>query len=337
MTAKNRITRALNHEEKRGGVTFFGDHAVVLIDKMPGMTSFDTLFAAKRIIRRKKAGHCGTLDMFASGLLILCTGGSTRLTRYFMERDKRYAAGIQLGARTDTDDLSGNVLEKRSFAGIGLDDIIKVVEQFKGEQMQLPPLYSALKIKGRRASDLARQGGDVKLEPRSITIRDITVKGYDAASGRIDLEVVCSKGTYIRSLARDIGAVFETGAHCSALRRLASGAFSVDNAVTLDELEVLASGGVCDKNFYLTPLEALSGFSRVILKTDALKKALNGAAFREDEVKSIEHGSGDEFIILSEDENLIAIANIEIDKWQIKYLNVFNSQYPNFSPEITLT
>ena len=293
------------------------------------MTSFDTLAVARRIIKQRKVGHCGTLDMFATGLLILCTGASTRLTRYFLEKDKVYEATIQLGIRTDTDDLTGNVIEQKPFSQVTKSALTEVIDKFKGEQMQLPPLYSALKINGRRASDLVRKGGDVDLKPRRVFIKDILLQNYDSALGKVDLIITCSKGTYIRSLARDIGEMLGTGAHCSALRRLSSGTFSIENAITVDELQAIADGKESTKGFCLSPIEALSGFNRAIIKEEALKKALNGAAFREDEVKSLEHVKGNEFIILSEDENLIAIANIDIDKWQIKYLNVFSSTYAN--------
>jgi tRNA pseudouridine55 synthase len=136
---------------------------------------------------------------------------------------------------------------------------------------------------------------------------------------------LCSKGTYIRSIARDAGGILGTGAHCSALRRVSSGIFSVDDAVSTDELSGIIDGAFTGKRFCLSAIEALSGFGRVVLKSTALKKAQSGAQFREDEVKNLED-AGNEFIILSEDEKLIAIADIDIDKWLIKYQNVFSGQ-----------
>ena len=301
------------------------DNVVLLIDKVKGMTSFNTVAAVRRITGQRKIGHCGTLDSFATGLLTLCTGANTKLVRYFMEGNKRYRADIQLGVKTDTDDLTGNVLETRPFSGIGLSDIQKVMSSFIGSQMQHPPVYSALKIKGKRASDLVRRGDDVFLEPRKIFIGAADITGYDSLSGCLSVEVVCSKGTYIRSLARDIGDILGTGAFCAALRRISSGRFSVSDAVTVDELSAIIDGPPADKKFCLSALEALSDFGRVVLKSTAVKKAQNGAWFGENEVKSLEK-AGNEFIILSEDEKLIAIANIDIDKWQIEYQNVFNYQ-----------
>ena len=303
----------------------FFDNAVLLIDKIGSMTSFDTVMAVKRLIKQKKIGHCGTLDSFATGLLTLCTGASTKLVRYFMEGNKRYRADIQLGIKTDTDDPTGNVLETRPFSGIREADILKTMNSFIGRQMQLPPVYSALKIKGKRASDIARRGDDVFLESREVFIDAADIINYDSLSGRLSVEVSCSKGTYIRSLARDAGEILGTGAHCAALRRVSSGRFQVNEAVTVNELSDIINGGSTAKKFCLRALEALSDFGRVVLKSTAVKKAQNGAWFAENEVKSLED-AGNEFIILSEDEKLIAIANIDIDKWQIKYQNVFNGQ-----------
>ena len=303
----------------------FFDNAVLLIDKTNGMTSFDTVMAVKRLIKQKKTGHCGTLDSFATGLLTLCTGASTKLVRYFMEGHKRYRADIQLGIKTDTDDPTGNVLETRPFGGICEADIREIVSFFVGKQMQIPPVYSALKIKGRRASDIARRGNDVFLEPRKVFIDAVDIIGYDSISGCLSVEVSCSKGTYIRSLARDVGEILGTGAHCAALRRVSSGRFLIDDAVTINELPDIINGGSTAKKFCLQALEALSDFGKVILKSTAVKKAQNGAWFGENEVKSLKD-AGNEFIILSEDEKLIAIANIDIDKWQIKYQNVFSGQ-----------
>ena len=303
----------------------FSDNAVLLIDKTKGMTSFDTVTAVKRLIRQKKIGHCGTLDSFATGLLTLCTGVNTKLVKYFMESNKRYRADIQLGIKTDTDDPTGNVLEIKSFSEIREADIRKTVSSFIGTQMQYPPVYSALKIKGRRASDMARRGDNVILEPRKVSIDAVDIIGYDSLSGRLSVEISCSKGTYIRSLARDTGGILGTGAHCAALRRISSGRFLVDDAVTVNELSDIINGGAAAKKFCLHALEALSDFGRVVLKPTAVKKAQNGAWFGESEVKSLED-AGNEFIILSENEKLIAIANIDIDKWQIEYRNVFNGQ-----------
>jgi len=242
-----------------------------------------------------------------------------------MERNKRYCVDIQLGVRTDTDDLTGNVLETRSFSGICEDEIQKTMSSFVGRQMQLPPVYSALKIKGKRASDMVRRGDNVFLGPREISIDAVDITGYDSRLGRLSIEVSCSKGTYIRSLARDAGDILGTGAHCIALRRVSSGRFLINDAVSVNELSDIINGGQTAKRFCMPALEALSDFGRVVLKSTAVKKVQNGAWFDEGEVKSLED-AGKEFIILSEDEKLIAIANIDIDKWQIKYQNVFSGQ-----------
>lgn len=299
---------------------------VLLIDKAKGVTSFDTVSEAKRLTGQKKIGHCGTLDMFASGLLILCTGKATRLVRHLMAEDKRYEALVQLGTQTDTDDASGNVIKTGSFGQIKAEDIESALEGFKGEQLQQPPLYSALKIKGSRSSDLVRLGKTVELALRPVYIKNISLVNYWADAGLLQMEVTCSKGTYIRALSRDLGNRLGCRAHCSELRRLASGGFSVEDAVPVEELSRPEAES---RSFCLSPAKALAGYGSLALNTSGTRKALNGAPFSQGEVKSLRMSKNsynkDVFIILSEDENLIAIANIDVDKWQIRYLNVFNN------------
>ena len=289
------------------------------------MTSFDTVATVRKIVHQRKIGHSGTLDRFATGLLVLCTGNATRLTRFFLDSEKQYRAVVQLGISTDTDDPTGTVVREKSFDGISEADISAVLESFAGEQMQIPPSYSALKMSGKRSSDIVRSGGEVDLKPRRITVSDISLNFYEPESGRVGIDVTCSKGTYIRSIARDLGEKLSTAAHCSGLTRLRSGNFRLENAVTVDELREILSGNETSKNFRLSPVSALADFNRVTVEEDVARRVLNGAPFRREDVVGLMKKSEKEFIILDEKENLIAIADIDVDKWQIKYLNVFNT------------
>jgi tRNA pseudouridine55 synthase len=299
-------------------------NAVLLINKTEGVTSFDVVSMVRKLLRQRKIGHSGTLDKFASGLLVLCTGASTKLTRYFLESDKRYRAMIQLGIVTDTDDPTGVVLEERPVPPFSHEDILRALDSFRGEQLQRPPRYSALKLSGKRASDLARSGGEVDLQPRRVRIREIMLNSYDPASGRLSIDVVCSKGTYIRSIARDLGEKLDVGGHCRELARLGSGSFSLENAVTVDELRLHLETGLPARKFRLSPGEALAGFRRMVVNQNAVRRVFNGALFPQADIISVGESGEKGFIILDEGENLIAIADIDIDKWQIKYNNVFN-------------
>lgn len=301
------------------------ENTVLLIDKTTGVTSFDTVSVVKRLIGQKKIGHCGTLDLFASGLLVLCTGYATKLVQHLMESSKTYRAVIAFGRQTDTDDALGKEISVGSFVGIDVGDIRQVASNFLGEQMQQPPVFSALKINGRRASDLARSGKAAALAPRRVFINEIALRSYAPETGLLEIDVTCSKGTYIRALARDIGERLGCKAYCAELRRLACGELSVNDAVTTDELAADINGVDTTKEFCLSPSRALVGYGRVVLNGIGERRALNGGIFAKEDVIEMRHGNKGGYIIFDEKENLIAIANIDIETWQIKYFNVFNN------------
>lgn len=296
---------------------------VILFDKAAGITSYAAIEEAGRALGVKKIGHSGTLDKAASGLLVICTGKATKLTRFFLESDKRYRGVIKLGVVTDTGDVEGSVVATRSTEGVTHEMISGIVQKFSGSIEQVPPRYSALKIQGKRASDLARRGMDVPLEKRRVEIKKLDITGVDLASMTISMDVHCSKGTYIRSLAADIGDYLNTGAHLLGLRRIRSGDFSVDDAVTIEEIRECARGGGVSKNFVLDPVDALSSFGRVMVKDEALKKAANGAQFNQSDIMGMELKAGKPTVITDGRKNIIAIADIDGDNWSIDYLNVF--------------
>lgn len=301
------------------------NNAVILLDKPEGKTSFDLISAVKRITGIKKIGHSGTLDKFATGLMVICTGNATRLTRFFLEDDKRYTGRIQLGIETDTCDITGEIISEKPFSSIDWSSAADSLSQFTGSINQIPPKYSALKIDGKRASDRMRSGEDIILAGRDVKIYSIDVIKTDQIEGHIDFDVFCSKGTYVRSLARDFGWKMGTGACLSALRRVSSGVFNISDAATVDELkEAAESGNLTGRSFLLNPMEVLKGFSKIVLNDAGRARVANGALFSREEVISLENRGSDFFVIADNQENLIAIAEIDIEKWLITYNCVFN-------------
>lgn len=213
---------------------------VLLLDKPAGMTSNSALQAARRLFSAAKAGHTGTLDPLATGLLPLCFGEATKFSADLLHADKTYEADLLFGVTTDTGDAEGRVLERRPvcFDVVALD---AALARFRGLIRQTPPMYSALKRDGKPLYELARQGIEVERTPREVNIHELTLLSFDVDHCR--LRIRCSKGTYVRTLAEDLGAVLNCGAHLTALRRTAVGSLSIDEAVTLDTLVALAENG----------------------------------------------------------------------------------------------
>ena len=209
---------------------------VLLLDKPEGLSSNHALQRAKRTLDARKAGHTGTLDPFATGLLICCFGRTTKIAGAMLDADKVYEATLAFGEETDSGDLTGNVVTKvDGFQGIDRDALEAVLPAFRGEILQIPPMYSALKRDGKPLYKYAREGIELEREPRRVTIHDLQLMAFDGRQAR--LSVHCSKGTYIRTLAQDIGRAIGCGAHLVALRRTAVGPFSIDDAVALDALQ----------------------------------------------------------------------------------------------------
>lgn len=210
---------------------------ILLLDKPAGITSNAALSRAKRLLGIKKAGHTGTLDPMASGLLVLCFGQATKVAGFLLDADKTYEAELRLGVTTDSEDAEGEVVARREVRELATADIEEVLARFRGDVEQVPPMHSALKHNGQRLYDLARRGETVERPPRAVTIHDLELLGF--GNDRLTLRVRCSKGTYVRSLARDIGEALGCGAHLSALRRTVSAPFDILDAIDLDALESL--------------------------------------------------------------------------------------------------
>ncbi|HEY9098343.1 MAG TPA: tRNA pseudouridine(55) synthase TruB [Thiobacillus sp.] len=209
---------------------------VLLLNKPVGITSNAALQKAKWLLNARKAGHTGTLDPFADGLLPLCFGEATKFSAYLLEADKHYRAVMQLGVTTTTGDPEGEVLSTHEVS-VSRDDLLAVLPGFRGEIEQIPPMHSALKHQGRPLYEYARAGIEIERPPRKVTIRALDLVEFDPP--RVLFDVQCTAGTYIRTLAQDIGAALGCGAHLTALTRTAAGGFSLEQAHTLVALEAL--------------------------------------------------------------------------------------------------
>lgn len=224
---------------------------VLLLDKPYAVTSNAALQTARRLLNARKAGHTGTLDPLASGLLALTFGEATKFSADLLHADKTYIAGIKLGQKTTTGDLEGDFLQTRPVR-VNRADIEKTLNAFRGDILQVPPMFSALKRDGKTLYDLAREGVSIEREARSVRIEKLEILEF--ADELLTVEVTCSKGTYIRVLAEDIGEALGCGAHLASLRRTKVGALSLEDAVTLQALETMS---VDERLATLKPLDAL--------------------------------------------------------------------------------
>ena len=219
-------------------------NGILLIDKEPDWTSSDVVAKLRGVLHEKRIGHSGTLDPMATGLLVVFVGRATRAAEFAGTHDKRYLASLRLGTVTDTQDITGNVIRTQP-AVVSERRLREVLESFRGEQLQIPPMYSAIKIRGRKLYEIARSGGEVEREPRPIRINDISLAGCSGGDWLLDIS--CSKGTYVRTLCNDIGERLGCGGCMSALRRVSAGPFSVDHALTIDEVRRAAGEGRAEK------------------------------------------------------------------------------------------
>ena len=230
-------------------------HGILLMDKPDGMTSNELLQAVKKLYGAAKAGHTGSLDKTATGLLPLCFGEATKFSSYLLDADKQYIAHCKLGSETSTGDAAGEIVFEQEAPRLSRARLEQVLALFRGEIQQVPPMYSALKHKGQRLYELAYQGVEVARPPRPVTIYKLALlqQGQD----EISIAVHCSKGTYIRTLAQDIGRQLGCGAHVSRLRRIACGPFTEQGMVTLAQLQALVVKGAAALDQYLLGIDSL--------------------------------------------------------------------------------
>ncbi|TMQ12331.1 MAG: tRNA pseudouridine(55) synthase TruB [Deltaproteobacteria bacterium] len=270
-------------------------HGILVLDKSAGMTSATAVEHVRRALGIRRAGHGGTLDPIATGVLPICVGAATKLAQFLLADDKAYLADGVLGVETDTLDRTGRIVRERA-AAVSRDDLVAALAAHLGEQTQVPPMYSAIKQGGVRLYDRARAGEEVERAPRSIRIDRLELLAFEPPRFRI--AVACSKGTYIRSLIADLGAAVAAGAHLTELRRTRSGRFTIDQAVTLDRLADAA----------LVPPEHALDLPRAIVSAAHVAQVLSG-------VQLPPHAFGAEgyklFQLLDEDGRLLAVAHEE--------------------------
>ena len=235
-------------------------NGILLIDKEPGWTSSDVVVKLKGILHERRIGHAGTLDPMATGLLVVFVGRATRAVQFAECDSKRYRAALRLGITTDTQDTTGSILEHRQVP-IAREDLEKVLERFRGNIEQVPPMYSAIQIGGRRLYEIARKGGTVERAARPVTIHELSIAGREGEDWLLD--VCCSKGTYIRTLCHDIGQALGCGGCMSALRRTEAGCFRVSDAITVHDVQRLWDAGEMEAR--LLPVDTL--FSREMVCT----------------------------------------------------------------------
>lgn len=249
-------------------------NGIILIDKPEGWTSHDVVGKLRGIMRDRRIGHSGTLDPLATGLLVVFVGRATRAVEFAESDMKEYIAGLRLGISTDTQDIMGRVVETAGDLP-NETEVRAVLERFKGNLEQIPPMYSAVKIGGKKLYELARKGESVERKPRSITVFNLEAVGR--SGGDYILNIVCSKGTYIRTLCSDIGAALGCGACMSSLRRTRAGIFSVEDAYTVDDVQEAANRGELDK--LLLPTDAIfTEYPKLSVNDVREKKLRNGNA-----------------------------------------------------------
>lgn len=282
---------------------------VLPVDKPAGPTSHDVVAAARRALGTRRIGHTGTLDPFATGLLLLCVGPATRLAEYLAGLDKRYEATARLGIATDTLDLTGQVVEEtESWRELQPDAIRAAFVEQVGRRRQTPPAYSAKKIGGTRAYELARAGIEVQPDPVQVEILSLEVAAIDGPEVRFRLH--CSSGTYVRAVARDAGAALGVGAHLTALRRTTIGRFSARDALALGDLEAPARVEAA----LVSPLAALAHLPERALDPDQARRVRHGQAIPADD-------TAEGLVVLAEQGHLIAVA--ESDGESIRPRKVF--------------
>ena len=255
---------------------------ILLLDKPQGLSSNACLQQVKRLLQAAKAGHTGALDPLATGVLPLCFGEATKVSQFLLDADKRYLTRIRLGERTNTADAEGEVISTRSTAGIDREAVVKALSQFRGAIDQCPPMYSALKHNGQPLYKLARAGVEVERKIRRVTVHELILHEFDSSSGvmELSLEIHCSKGTYVRTIADDLGEALGCGGHVRELRRLQAGIFRIDECITPAALEaLLADGGLCAVDALLRPADqAIAHLPQITLSPDMAQYIRQGQA-----------------------------------------------------------
>ena len=296
------------------------------IHKPTGMTSHDVVATIRKLLKQKRVGHAGTLDPAASGVLPICMGQATRVAEYLSESGKAYSAEIVLGIVTDTYDSEGSIIRTSSVENLSLAQIEEALQHFTGPQMQLPPRYSAIKLQGQPAYKRVRAGEEVSLEPRPIVIYQLNI--IDWHSPRLTLAIECSKGTYIRSLAYDLGEYLNCGAYLDKLVRTRSGPFTLSESITLEQLADAVTLGAIEAHLYPAD-NVLQDYPALMLNAATDEHVRHGNAFKYDEQPK--HESTQLARVYDEAGHFLAIAewDAELKLWKPKKVFVDSMNFDN--------
>ncbi len=254
-------------------------NGIVIIDKPQEWTSNDVVSRLRRVFNTRRIGHGGTLDPMATGVLPVFVGRATRGVEFFEHAEKTYETVLRFGITTDTEDTTGKILTEQE-VHLTREDLEAVLPQFRGDIMQVPPMYSALKVNGQKLYDLARKGREVERQPRSITIHELTLLDFDHNEAK--LRVRCSKGTYIRTLCKDIGEALGCGGCMAQLRRVQAGEYTLEGSVPLHELLKISEAGE-DVEHFLRPVDSMfASTPKLVLNQNQSRKVRNGNSFPSD-------------------------------------------------------
>lgn len=266
-------------------------NGIINVYKEKGFTSHDVVAKLRGIFKQKKIGHTGTLDPDATGVLPVCLGHATKLCDLLTDKDKTYETVLKLGIVTDTQDMTGGIL-KESFVECSQKEMEKMVYSFLGEYSQIPPMYSALKVNGKKLYELAREGKVVERKPRQVEIKDIKIKNVNWQEKEVELEVTCSKGTYIRTLCHDIGEKLGCGGVMKQLVRTRVDRFLIADSLFLSEIEELVNKREIEEHIMSVDNFFVKN-PAITIKKDADRLIYNGNSFQERNIKSLEEGVGD--------------------------------------------
>ena len=296
-------------------------HGVLNINKEKGFTSHDVVAKLRGIVGQKKIGHTGTLDPDATGVLPVCLGKATKLCDMLTDKSKTYETVMLLGKTTDTQDISGEILSEGSLDEIDNDAVIKCIGEFVGDYMQVPPMYSALKVNGKKLYELARQGIEVERKARPVVIHEIKI--IDVHLPRVRMEVFCSKGTYIRTLCHDIGQKLGCGACMEELIRTKVSRFELADSFMLQQVADMKEAGRLDE--ILVPIDAMfSDYEAVTLKKEFAAFAYNGNMFMPKHIcERITLTDGKQVRVYDEDGTFIAIYAFCKEKWMFQIVKMF--------------
>lgn len=301
-------------------------NGVLIIDKPKDFTSFDVVAVVRGVFKTKKAGHTGTLDPMATGVLPVLLGNATKAQSLMPDSGKEYEAEFMLGVRTDTLDITGAVLEKRESCET-LDRVESVLDRFRGEIMQLPPMYSAVSRDGHRLYELARQGIEVEREKRAVFIERLELLGFDEKTQTGRLSVACSKGTYIRTLIDDIGEALGTLAVMTSLRRTAACGYSIDDAIPLDKLrELKESSGADAVEALVKPTETVFEPYKLIYITSAQAKRFKnggGLDIGRTALAKRANNDGEIYRVYEREGAFLGLGKVNLQKAELGFLKLF--------------